>query len=227
MQHSLLMMGRRGKCLNVNAHIIPLAYAWQKIGLYINQKSGTAGNNDLKHIFMLASVGNSSQLCLWTKMCVCICTKLLPRVGYRSVSATFPTYCRDFPSLLWEQTEDERVCESKRKREGKREKVRCLYKLFILTHTDLYGMTPITDLYTHALSFTHTHAQFAFHSWNAICESPTASTLHRQHYSTVLTVRPCRKYREKERARQEEGKWRRAESRWGKEDNSTLAVFLT
>lgn len=119
------------------------------------------------------------------------------------------------------------MCESKRKREEKKEKVRCMYKLFILTHTDLYGMTPITDLYTHALSFTHTHAQFAFHSWNAICESPTASTLHRQHYSTVLTVRPCRKYREKERARQEEGKWRRAESRWGKEDNSTLAVFLT
>lgn len=44
----------------------------KKIGLYINQNSCTAGNNDLKHIFVQDSVGNSSQLCLWTKMCVSI-----------------------------------------------------------------------------------------------------------------------------------------------------------
>lgn len=159
---------------------------------------------------------------------VCIYTKLLPCVGYRSLSGTFLHTVGISPHYYGNR---QRMKECVRAREKERRKKRkcaaCINYSFSLTQTYMAWLQLLTCTHTLSILHTHTHAQFAFHSWNAICESPTASTLHRQHYSTVLTVRPCRKYKEKERARQEEGKWRRAESRWGKEDNSTLAVFLT
>lgn len=84
--------------------------------------------------------------------------------------ATFPPGSRflhrDFPSLLWKQSEEER--------EKEKEWLCHSYKLFIHTQTALYGLTPITDLYYHSLSHSHRNTHTTLLKV-AICKLPTPS----------------------------------------------------
>lgn len=72
------------------------------------------------------------------------------------------------------------------------------HKLFIHTPTDLYGLTPITDLYHRPHTLLHT--QSALHLWQ-LTEWQSVSL---QHYHSVLstvqlTLQPCYKEKEGER----------------------------